>query len=164
MTYARTYISTRDLGGRLVIVRSDGQVITPDEKAWFDKAVTDKIRSEKLIAAKSAAVPMSMDEDEADNLVHPMLITLRSKVNDRGFDRRMGELSALIGRRKTALSEWLRGLAKPYFVDVYALFGLLGYRLVAVPMEILDTVLDQVQTAETETRAKDRIDSMGDGD
>ncbi len=148
MTPPRKYMSRIDDAGRLVIIRSDGEPLTTADKEWFDETVTYTLRNQAVMQARGYTP--DKESTQPGNL-HPSIEKLKQLINERGIQLRL--LSSGLGRRPGALAEWLRGVTKPYHVDVYALFGILGYRQVAVPLEAMHEVMpivEQYERAEQE--------------
>lgn len=156
MTSVRKYISTIDEGGRLRIVRSDGQEITELEKTWFDNLVTTELRNEKTHAAAMRRVQYK----ESKGNTHPLMLTFGLIARNQGMN--LTQLSYALSKRRSAVSEWLRGNAKPQLEEAYALFGMAGYKLMAVPNTIVDQVRNAVLSEEARVAQIDKKISMGD--
>lgn len=159
MTHVRRFISTIDAGGRLVIVKSDGTSISRDEKLWFDQTITAQLRTDLAMAAKGYIQHAVLYEDTPQGL-HPMIEVLKGCAERS--DMRLTVMSKLIGKRKTAASEIFRGHVSPFFKDVYALFGMLGYRLMPVPWKHADEVQRMFDEDVLAVRRRRSVESMGD--
>lgn len=156
MTIHRRYLSRLDEGGRLVIIRSDAKPMEPKEKTWLDYVITKALRNSAMLASKG--VPPDEDHLQPGNL-HPSIERLKALISEGGYQ--LGLLSTSLGRRPKALSEWLRGVSKPCHTDVYALFGVLGYRQVGVPLEVLGEVQAILDAHEERKREMLYQESMG---
>lgn len=154
MSTIRTYLSRIDEAGRLVIFRHDGVPITKDEQDWFAKTVTVQLRTDNIqVARPGHAKPLDelilvgqSRKTGEDIQVHPLIHELQALVQVRGW--RMSVLSRALGYRKTALSEWMRGLFRPTLAAVAAAYGAVGYHLVPVPFKIEANVREQAATEE----------------
>lgn len=151
MASARKYI-TAIHEGRLLVTRGDGLPMTPDEKKWIDATLTRQMRVDKMVASsgylEDNAVLESL-QPKAKVAIHPIIEQMRGIIRRRGYS--MAALSRLMGGRDNRLSEWLRGQMKPYLKDVYYVYGLMGYRLMPVPIDSLDDVLPIVNKYEQRT-------------
>lgn len=156
-TNARKYLSRVDEGGRIVILRSDGEPFTASDKSWFDEVITRALRQSATFETDGGT-----GSEASDNGDHPTMLRLRAILSKQTFS--YASLSVMMGKRKTALSEWLRGTSKPLYHEVYRLFSMLGYRLHPIPTEIEADVIDLVALAERLRTAKLAELNMGDDD
>jgi hypothetical protein len=143
MTPVRKYLSRVDEAGRLVIFRSDGQPITMHEREWFADLVTRQLRTDAMMTRKGY-LPLGdvMEENGITAVkhrrsgervpVHPLIHELKRMLGVRKWN--LATTSEAIGLRKTALSEWMRGMMDPTMRNVAGAFGAMGYRLVPVPI------------------------------
>ncbi len=155
MTFVRKYISSIDLGGRLVIIKSDGEVMSEEDLAWFNETVTRQLRNDKVDEALRRKPNYKIPKGQ----IHPLLNKLGVLIAKHGFN--MTVLSEGLRKRRTAVSEWLRGTAKPQLEEAAALFGLVGYSLVPVPNTILAEINTVVQAEERRIELKLLEQSMG---
>ncbi len=164
----RRYIARVDEGGRLVIIKSDGTPITMEELAWFNQTVSRQLRVDLATGSKGTTedeilygpdIVAGTNRAGETVVVHPLLHSLKSKILLRGW--RFASLSQLLGRRPSAVSQWLRGENEPRFKDVVALFGLLGYKFIPIPLEIASQIGEQVDAAEERLANDMRRHSMG---
>lgn len=167
----RRYISAVDPGGRVVIIKSDGTPFTESQKKWIDAAVTKALRAE-LAAGMHGTYPDEVLDSE-DTLVrvkpdgervhvHPLMIRLKQIIKLRGWA--YAQLSQFVGRSKSLVSRYIRGEMDPHLKDAAALFGLLGYRLVAAPLDVLDEVNEVIARKEEEIAKALHVHSMGAAD
>lgn len=150
---ARKFLSRVDEGGRIVVLRSDGMPFNAEDKKWFDAIVTRALRQDNLI---------QRDLELAESDVHPTMLKLRSILNKQSFT--YGSLSVIMGKRKSAISEWLRGNSFPFYHEAYRLFSMLGYRLHPVPTEVEAEVLDLIKQGEQQREDKMAQINMGGDD
>ena len=167
----RRYISGIDPGGRMYIIKSDGTAFTQGQKKFIDAAVTRALRAE-LAAGMHGTYPDEVIETD-DNFVredkhgnkiyvHPLMVSLRRIIRMRGWS--YASLSEAIGRNKSLISRYVRGDNEPNLKDAAALFGTLGYRLAAVPIDMLGEVNEMVARYEEEQAKALMQYSMGGDD
>lgn len=169
MTSLPTYLTTlRE--GRLVVYRTDGVDMTETEREWFRSNMTVQLRTDKLMQNAGKQLEAALAEPDIEEgahaktgkvvRVHPLLNQAKRIITRRGW--RLAAVSEMLGRRSAAVSTWFRGQATPSMQDLYALFGLAGYKLVPVPLgECLTEVESMVRIAEEMLQDEVEHDSVG---
>ncbi len=169
MTTLPRYLLTHTDEQRIVIFRTDGADITDAEADWFRTTMTQAIRTKHLMENANANLDAALAEPDvaegtsprtgARVIVHPLVNTLKNMIKQRGWA--LSRISQMLGKGDQAMSTWFRGMARPSMQDVYASFGLLGYRLMPVPIQISKEVLDLVKQAEHDNAQEDIKNSLG---
>lgn len=154
---------------RAVIFRTDGEDITTAEADWFRSHITAALRTEALMESAQQNMNAALDEPDTTEgtsprtgstiPVHPLVNHIKSIIKRNGWS--LAKVSRLLGKGDAAVSTWLRGQAQPSMKDVYGLFGLAGYKLVPVPLEMVADVVASVGMAEAERDKKNAINSLG---
>ena len=155
--------------GRIRIFRSDGQDISQDEVVWVQATLTAQLRSDHLaLNAKqnNDAVLSEPNVYEGTSprtgmkvFVHPLIHHIKHMLRVRHL--RHGDVSRILGKSSRTVSTWLRGEAMPSAVDLYALFGMLRYRLTPVPLDVLEQVTEIIGEHEKRELAKLEAESVG---
>lgn len=163
------YLLTHTDEQRIVIFRTDGANITDHEADWFRATVTQAMRTKHLMENAKASLDAALAEPDVTEgvspktgsrvVVHPLVNTLKAIIKDRGWS--LARISQMLGKGDAAMSTWFRGMARPSMQDVYASFGLAGYRLMPVPIQISSEVMELVKKAEHDNAQEDIKNSLG---
>jgi lambda repressor-like predicted transcriptional regulator len=164
-----TYLLTHTDEQRLVIFRTDGADITDEEADWFRNSITAALRTEALM--KTAGTNMNAVLAEPDVTegtsprtgavvgVHPLVNRIKRIIKSNGWS--LAKVSRLLGKGDAAVSTWFRGQAQPTLKDVYGLFGMAGYKLMPVPLELVEDVEASVAMAEEKRLEDNEENALG---
>ena len=168
MTNAPKYM-TRLIDGQVRIFRSDGQTMSEDDAKWVRKVLTAQVRAEALAISAGKRIDAALDEPDVDEglssrtgsriIVHPLIHKMKQIIKANGWP--LAVVSRLLGKSDAAVSTWLRGQATPSMTDLFALYGLAGYKLIPVPLAAVQEAQALVLKCETEQAQVDQADSVG---
>lgn len=169
MSTLPTYLLTHTDEQRVVIFRTDGAEITDTEAQWFRDTLTAALRTKHLAEVANFNINAALAEpDVAEGTsprtgsiipVHPLINQVKATIKKRGWS--LAAISRLLGKGDAAVSTWFRGQAQPAMKDVYALFGLAGYKLMPIPLQIVKDVEASVAMAEEVLMELTNEDAVG---
>lgn len=169
MTTLPKYLLTHTDDQRIVIFRTDGADITDAEADWFRVIVTTALRTKHLMENAKTNLDAALHEPNvaaglsprtgSQIMIHPLVNALKGMIKQRGWS--LAKVSQMLGKGDSAMSTWFRGQAKPSMQDVYASFGLAGYRLMPIPIQVSAEILELIVKGEEENAQEDIKNSLG---
>jgi hypothetical protein len=164
-----TYLLTHTDEQRLVIFRTDGADITDKEAEWFRQSITAALRTEALMKTAGTNLNAVLNEPDVSEGtsprtgatvgVHPLVNQIKRIIKRNRWS--LAKVSRLLGKGDAAVSTWFRGQAQPTLKDVYGLFGMAGYKLMPIPLEIVNRVETYIAHAEAERLKADESNALG---